>query len=230
MPVKIIDLSCPIRNESVDPSAEGGFITYHDHEEHKRLSAKKLGIPSEQVEWSCAYETVNLPSHTGTHVDAPWHFGPKQAGKPSMTIDQVPLEWLYGDGVMLDFSHKKNWDPITVEDLKRQLKRIKYTLKPGDIVLIRTGVDKYYYANDPKFAEMGTGLIWESVEWLIDQGIKVIATDSQTLDLPIPCMVQKYTRGDKSAFFPVHRIGRERKYLHIEKVFNMDKITQTVRF
>lgn len=230
MPTKIIDLSCPIKNDSVDPTSESTVIRYHTHEEHKRQSAKRLKIPSDQVEWSCAQETVTLPSHAGTHVDAPWHFGPQQAGEKAMTIDEVPLDWLYSDGVMLDFSSKKNWDPITEDDLKRELERIKYELKPKDIVLIYTGVDKYFYADDLKFTELGTGLVWDSVDWLIDQGVRVIATDSLTLDLPIPCMVDRYTKGDKSAFFPTHRIGRERKYIHIEKVFNMDKLPRPFGF
>ena len=230
MAIKIIDLSCPVKNENVDLASEGTVITYRPHEERRRYFAKQLGVPAGELPWSPAVEMVTLPSHAGTHVDAPWHFGRTQAGKPAYTVDQIPLDWFYGDGVMLDFSNKGKWDPITAADIRQELDRIGYTLKPGDIVLIRTGLDKYYYADDPKFIEVGTGMIRESVEWLLDQGIKVIATDSFTLDMPIPYMLEKFNQGDKSAFFPTHKIGIEREYTHIEKVFNMDKLPRPFGF
>ena len=48
-------------------------------------------------------EVVTLSTHSGTHVDAPFHYGPAVAGH-TRTIDEVPLEWCYGPGVLLDFA------------------------------------------------------------------------------------------------------------------------------
>jgi kynurenine formamidase len=62
-------------------------------------------------------------------------------GMPSLTIDEIPLEWCFGDGVVLDFRHKADGDRITVGDVEKELKRIKYEIKPLDIVLIHTGAD-----------------------------------------------------------------------------------------
>ena len=39
-------------------------------------------------------EIVNSSVHMGTHVDAPFHYGSKCAGKPAKMIEDVPLEWL----------------------------------------------------------------------------------------------------------------------------------------
>jgi kynurenine formamidase len=47
-------------------------------------------------------ESVTLTTHSGTHVDAPSHYGPAVSGH-TLTIDEVPLEWCYGPGVRLDF-------------------------------------------------------------------------------------------------------------------------------
>ena len=41
-------------------------------------------------------------THSGTHVDAPLHYGPSANGH-TRTIDEVPLEWCFGNGVRLDF-------------------------------------------------------------------------------------------------------------------------------
>ena len=77
-------------------------------------------------------------------MDAPWHYGPTSEGKPARTIDQVPLEWCCGDGVLLDFTHRKKGEVISKDDVVVALEKIDYKLKPGDIVLIRTDCCKYY--------------------------------------------------------------------------------------
>jgi kynurenine formamidase len=41
-----------------------------------------------------------------------------------------PLEWFYGDGVILDFRHKNPRELIAVKDLKEALKEISYKIKP----------------------------------------------------------------------------------------------------
>ncbi len=66
-----------------------------------------------------------------------------------------PLERLIGDGVLLDFSHKKPNDPITVVELMKELDRIGYDLRPNDIVLFRTGAEDRYF-EDPNFCEVHT--------------------------------------------------------------------------
>ena len=45
-------------------------------------------------------------------------------------IDQIPLEWCFGDGVVLDFHHKKKGEGISSEEVKQSLDKIGYNLKP----------------------------------------------------------------------------------------------------
>jgi kynurenine formamidase len=59
---------------------------------------------------AAAAEWVTLTTHNGTHLDAPYHFHSTMDAKlgerkPSITIDQVPLEWCFQPGVKLDFRH-----------------------------------------------------------------------------------------------------------------------------
>ena len=217
--VQIRDLSVALKNGTMDPNDVK--ITHLSHAESSRRMARGVGLPADLIGPFCANDHVETLSHAGTHVDAPWHFGPVVEGKPAKKIDEVPLEWCYGNGVLLDFSQtKKSGETISTEDIKKELQRIGTTLKPMDIVLIRTGAEDFF-DKDPNFGAMGSGLGKESLMWLLDQGIKLIGTDAFTLDIPIPKMVEELKKGNKAAFFPIHYAGREREYIHAEKLSNL---------
>ena len=81
--------------------------------------------------------------HATTHIDAPWHYAPTVNGKPAKTIDQMPLELCYGDGIVIDMSNKKELEPILKEDIEKFIEDNNLEIKSGNIVLIRTGRDKY---------------------------------------------------------------------------------------
>lgn len=223
--VRIIDLSVPIRNNSFDISPQQ--IVYHDHREGGRAQAKRHGFgavdeyPNQGL--GGANETVTLGSHAATHVDSPYHFGPVVAGEPAKTIDQVPLDWCYGDGVLLDFSDRPAGYVITPGDLRSELARIGYTLKTGDIVLIRTGTDSRFERTDYFGTHCGLGA--EGLEWLMDQGIRTFCTDAHSLDTAIPHMAAEARAGRWENFFPVHfQVGRRREHIHAEKLGNLDRL------
>src|SRR3990172_5413876 len=133
---RIIDLSVPLRN---DPNkAMKAQIVYQDHVEGAKAAASIFKIDPEKLPEGKfgAGETVTAPTHAGTHIDAPYHYWPTSEGKPAKTIDQIPLEWCYGDCVILDMTHKRRGDYITVDDVQEALREMDYTIKPGDIVFI----------------------------------------------------------------------------------------------
>ena len=109
--MKIIDLSSTMRNGAVnDPPAQRPTFVYTDHEAGRDNmlgfypSATAQDLP-EGLGW--AYEGAFLGTHSGTHMDAPWHYHPTMSGgQRAITIDEVPLEWCFGRGVKLDFSKK----------------------------------------------------------------------------------------------------------------------------
>ena len=121
----IIDLSTTIENNANEPSPPE--IAYWDHEASAKLRARQLGLKSEDFPdgLGLARESVTLGTHGGTHLDAPYHFGPRVGDKPALTIDQVPLDWCYSDGVVLDLRHKKANETITLGDIKAALDKIK---------------------------------------------------------------------------------------------------------
>lgn len=224
----IKDLTVTMQNYAMDPNVPK--ITHMDHEENIRRYAKKSGKPIDQVAPCGATDHVVTLSHANTHVDAPWHFGPTVDGKLSKTIDEVPLDWCYSNGVLLDFSAtKKPNEIIDINDLKRELGRIDYELKPMDIVLIHTGAEDYF-ETDPRFADMASGLGLESLTWLLDQRIKHIATDAYTLDIPLRAMCEKLKKGENDAFFPVHLAGRKIEYIHSEKLCGLKSLSKPSGF
>jgi len=134
------DLSMPIENDvKSDPEPYGPKITYLKHDEtFDQISPFFPGLKAEQMPdgeaW--AVELLELSTHNGTHMDAPWHFHSTQdsalkgGAKPAMTIDELPLEWCQKPGVKLDFRHFEDGHVVTAQEVDTELDRIGYTLKP----------------------------------------------------------------------------------------------------
>lgn|GEM_PF-33389 len=224
MSIRIVDLSVAL--ESFPSEYHDTLVTYWDHHDGARRLARDWKINPADLphpNQAGAYEDVTALTHAGTHIDAPWHFGPKTDGQPAKTVDRMPLEWCLGDGVVLDFSQsKKDGEYIEVRDVEVELERISYRLKAGDIVLIWTGAGRHWGA--PDYGARGSGLTAEVVFWFFHKGVRVLTTDAYTLDIPVPRMVEKFKAGDKEAFFPVHRAGRKVEYTHAEKVVNLQSL------
>ena len=113
-------------------------------------------------------EIRKMGVHSTTHLDAPWHYAPTSMGKKAKTIDEVPLAWCYGDGLVIDMKHKADFDPITVADIQGFLNDHQLTIAPNTLVLIKTGRDRLMGTKD--FFKKGTGMSATATEWLIDQG------------------------------------------------------------
>ena len=223
---RIIDLSLPHQNFASEPYSP--IITHTTHDEGARRLAALAKIDPTDFEggMALASDEVTASTHAGTHVDAPWHYGPTCEGKPSKTIDQVPLEWCYGNGVVLDFRYLEQGSEITVEDVKEALKKIDYTLNEGDIVLIETGADKYWGTN--KYLPAQSGLGMDATEFIVNQGVRVIGIDGWGLDRPVAKMSEAYhSTHNKKALWPSHFFGRQREYLQVEKMANLDKLPST---
>ena len=228
---KFIDISTPHENGGTEPYPP--TIESSGHREGAQRLSKLAGVEADDFPngMALASDRICGSSHSGTHIDAPWHYSPVTEGKRSKTVDEIPLEWCFGPGVVLDFRQKQPGDEITVGDLEAELKRIGYTLKAGDIVLLHTGCDRYWGTDTKTYLAMQSGLGVEGLVWLLDQGIKCIGIDAWTLDRPVSAMAKAYhDTGDKSVLWATHLYGREREYLQIEKLANLDAIPKPFGF
>ena len=130
----IVDLIGPAGERrggrSARPPAE---IEYFDH---RQTAAEVVGffpglreqdLPDGEG-W--AIERIDISTHNGTHLDAPWHFASTMdGGKRAITIDEVPLDWCFQPGVKLDFRHFPDGYVATAADVEAELKRIGHELE-----------------------------------------------------------------------------------------------------
>jgi kynurenine formamidase len=170
--------------------------------------------PSKEL-LSYSGDGVSMYTHTGTHIDALNHFGlhgkiwnqvsSKDAlsvrGWTKSGVDKYPH--IVARGVMIDvasaksITHLPNSYAITVADLQQALKVQGTALRPGDVVVIRTGVmnlwpdqAKYRLADQP-------GLSLEAAQWLVEsQKAMLVGADNFG--------VESFPSKDPENFVPVH--------------------------
>ena len=237
---KLIDLSTPLENGALsEPTFAPEFespprIDYYTHERGAAECEELFGCTREELPnglgW--AVEVVHAIVHTATHCDAPWHYSPVTEGgaKRSMTIDEVPLDWYYGPGVILDVTHLAPEAPITPEDVEAALKKIDYEVQPKDIVLFRT--DGYKLWGKQAYLTHFPGMTKPAAEYLLDKGVRVMGVDAYNFDMPFATQKRLYKEtGDASYLEPCHMaLGFEREYAHIEKLANLDKVPKPYGF
>lgn len=220
--MKIIDLSSIIEPS---PSGTPDFlkidIQYHSHGDGAKQVEALLKVPAHLMRngegW--ATETITqLGTHDSTHVDAPWHYNSTIQGKPAPTIDELPLEWFYGNGVKLDMTHKAEGDPVTSHDIEKELKRINYAIQPNDIVLMHTGMDKFY--GQPDYIFRGCGVTYEATVMLYNSGVHVMGIDAWGWDMPLNLQAQKALQENKPGiFWSAHQA--DLVYSHMERLVNL---------
>ncbi len=129
--------------------------------------------------------------HGGTHLDAPLHFA-----EGHLSVDEIPLERLIGDGIIVDVSAPCAADPdyrIAVSDLQKW-EAANGRIADGSIVLLRTGYGEHWRdrARYLGTAAVGPeavpllhfpGLDPETARWLTEErAIKAIGLDTASID------------------------------------------------
>lgn len=181
---------------------------------------KKADLPDEEF---LSLEIVHSPVHIGTHLDYSYHYGSLSEGRPSKTAEEIPLECCYCDGVRLNLVHKKPNESITQEDLEVALKKINYTLKPLDIILLYTGADKFW--GSPKYFSDYSAVDISAINYLLDRGIKIFGVDTMGIDRPYRFMLKEFLeKKDPKYLYPAHFYGRIREFIHIERLANLEKL------
>ncbi|MDB5560254.1 MAG: cyclase [Enterovirga sp.] len=226
---RVIDLSDRLENATSGFEPSPHRIDYLRPPESPEVVHARRGVPVDVwpngLGW--ATEIVTIPTHSGTHVDAPAHYGPRADGSRARTIDEVPLRWCMSDGVLLDFTEKPAGSGITAEDIEAELTRIRHQLKPYDIVLIRTDVSRHF--KEPGYEMRHAGLTRRATEYLVDRGVKLIGIDAWGLDRPFDVMLEEHGKGD-TKFWEAHLLGREKEYCQIEKLCNLANIPSPTGF
>lgn len=146
-------------------------------------------------------QEVKMGSHVGTHIEFPYHHL-----KNGKSAADYPLERMVGDAVLLDFSRKKKDEEIT----RQEILALGADIRKGDIVLIRTDMDKLW--NTDKAHDRPV-LSIEAAEYLVKEiGIHCIGTDATGLEV----------RGRDDQ--PVHQILFGNDVAMVESLTNLDKL------
>ena len=226
--MRLVDLSAPIRQSpSETPEVLRTDIDFSGHDEGAAMIESLLGVPANLLRdgegW--AMETfTRFGTHNSTHVDAPWHYNSRIGGEPAATIDELPLDWFLGPGVVLDMSAKEEGETIDVPDVESELARIGHELRERDIVLVRTGRDAF--VEEPGYMALGPGVTVEATRWLYERGVRVMGIDAWGWDGPLHLQAQAALESNESGvFWAAHQA--DLPYSQIERLVNLGELPPT---
>ena len=168
------------------------------------------GSPSPQfITWSTIedggynLELLFLSTHTGTHIDAPYHFA-----KNGEKIHQIPLSRLTGEALLIKIKKTKGQE-ITKKDLL-EFEQKNGKIKSNSSIIFFTNWQrnlnkKFYFTNNPGLSKL-------AADYLVSKKINLIGIDSPSIDVG--------TNKD----FLVHKIFAKNNILIVENLSNLEKI------
>lgn len=227
----LIDISVPLKTGiASDPPGLRPQIEYLTHRDTVAdvLSffpgARAEDLPDGEG-W--AIERVSMTTHSGTRLDAPYHFASTMNhGERAITIDEVPLDWCFQPAVKLDFRHLGDGYVVTPDDVDAELRRIGHTLSPLEIVVINTAAGTRYGHDD--YVDRGCGMGRAATLHLLEQGVRLTGTDAWSWDAPFSHTARRYADShDASIIWEGHKAGRDIGYCHLEKLHNLEALPST---
>jgi kynurenine formamidase len=223
--MRLVDLSALIaQSPEGTPPFDRTEMAYSNHAGGAAQAQAILKVPPtvfRHEEGWATEEFTKFGTHNSTHVDAPWHYNSEIGGRRAQTIDELPLEWFYSAGVVLDMHHKADGDAMTIEDAQAELQRLGYTLKPLDIVLVRTARDEFY--GRPDYIFRGCGVTAGATRWLYAQGVRVMGIDAWGWDAPLDKQAREaLTRQQPGIFWAAHQV--DLPYAQIERLMNLREL------
>ncbi|MFI7499855.1 cyclase family protein [Streptomyces sp. NPDC049687] len=234
--MRIVDLSSPVDASGWEPDtvrhrvmspAEGARHCASEMHEHFGMRISQDDFPDGEF---LNNDFLELSAHTGTHVDAPSHYGSRTtygSGRPR-NIDELPLDWFHRPGVVLDLTGRPA-GTVDADVIARELARIDYRPRPLDIVLLHTGADRW--AGTMEYFTDFVGLDGSATDYLLDLGVRVIGTDAFSLDAPFTHIVDAYRgTGDRDVLWPAHMAGRRREFCQIERLSGLGALPRPYGF
>jgi kynurenine formamidase len=184
--MRIFDLSQPLNQDCF-------FWPYYPPFEVKYIKRK--------VEHGVNAQYIMTSNHMGTHLDAPRHFV-----TGGMTIDQIPLEWLYGPGVIVDLRDEMNDLAIYTPEMIEA----RVEVRDGDIVILHTGWGRFaQFGESPdeeRYVHYHPGPHASLVPWLLKKKVHVWGLDAISTDHPMNLPIGRFL--GKGAFGHCDRVRK----------------------
>lgn len=193
--MKIIDLSVTLRKDAI--SIVPG---------HPKFDIKDFHFHDRDFRSNSFFK---ISTHTGTHVDAPYHFV-----KEGKTIDELSLDKIVGEAILIDL---RNWSSpkkgFSISQIQQAVdkKEIK-----GKIVILHSGWMKEKWGGVQMYSD-NPFLTPEAADWLVDKRIKSLGVDF-SIDNPNEVSLPLENR------FPIHKIFLRNGIPLIENLYNLDLI------
>ena len=179
-------------------------------------------------------EHIQMTLHVGTHIDALGHFAaeghwchgapatidPSGAGVAQHGIETVPP--LIARTVVIDVARWAGTSSlaagtaITIEMLKRASAAQGVGVEADDVVLVRTGWEKHYMADNARYTAGEPGLDEEAAHYLSASGVAAIGADTMALE------VMPFLEQDRP--FPVHHHLLAEAGVHIIENLRLNSI------
>jgi kynurenine formamidase len=225
---RFVDISMYLENDVIsDPPPFGPKIRYMKHDQtFEQIAPFFPGLSREDLPdgegW--AVESVQLITHNGTHLDAPYHFhSTMNRGERAIAIDEVPLHWCFQPGVKLDFRHLPDGHVVSANEVEQELARIGHVLRPLEIVVVNTRAGSRYGKDD--YVNAGCGMGYEATMYLLERGVRLTGTDAWSWDAPFSHTAKRYAETkDASLIWEGHKAGRHIGYCHLEKLHNLEAL------
>ena len=220
--MRFVDLSAPIRPDPPElPDVLRTDLAYEDHAAGAAAIQTFFGVGPELLRDGEGWATdtfTRLGTHNSTHVDAPWHYNSQIAGQRAQTIDELPLDWFFAPGVVVDAIDRADGDALDVEDVQARLPR---PLAARDIVLVHTGRDAFY--GDLDYVARGPGVTAGATRWLYEQGVRVMGVDAWGWDAPLHLQAERAkAAGRPGIFWAAHQV--DLGYAQIERLVNLGEL------
>lgn len=151
--------------------------------------------------------------------------------------DATTIPPVVARGVMVDVAAYKgrpalpSFYAITVGDLNGAIEKQGLELRPGDVVLIRTGTLRFWgdAGGDHKLIDEhdSAGITLEAAKWLVERkGAMMIGSDTSGLEYkPSPEQAEAYARKYKS-FMPVHNYLLIEQGVHIAEFHYLESLAK----
>jgi kynurenine formamidase len=170
-----------------------GYWPMETHEFLEEVTQGKYGMESRMI---------LMPEHCGTHLDVPRH-----CDKNGVTVDKLPLDNLILPGHLLDLTHKKTGEAISIADFESAEKKSGQKIGPGTATVCWTGVDKVW--GTPGFEKNRPHVPTTTAQWLVDRKISIFCTDMIGMDDP------------KEWWWPSHTIWLKNGICMVQQLCNL---------
>jgi kynurenine formamidase len=196
---RIADLTAAIGPDTYSPPSVNQPIGIQQH-------FKEPGF------WMVSEITMML--HAGSHVDFTKHYV-----EDGETAEKVLLERTCGEAVLIDLSPLEPDHDITPDDLEAAAPEVR----PGDIVLVRTGWSDQAWGDFPRYYVGSPACTPEAARWLVATGAKAIGFD---------CFPERAAK--KQSYMPsefvVHHIIGDSGAILMQTLANLGELPADRRF